>query len=888
MQITSSKPGIDSYGNTDSGSPMFNPPAANEGNLPSPGNTIRFGQTELADTGDTGGKGETGEGATGGTGTLINDLTSLINGFLKKKGDPANNNIRIAMPPASGQGNDAAAPLATNRVVVPEEDGEDGYTPLPQTANRAAVPGQSGETPPPLTANRAAVPGQSGDTAPPMAANRSTGPGKIDGDVADLTAIRLTAQEAPAGVSIGVEPTLHSEDTDAIDNSKYSSPDELKKYDALVANLPPEERLQAEKEMNRPVAAAKMAAEGGADADRAKAFIDANPALKIATDTGQHGDKPDGKTSTNDYKAFASNMEKARDAATKDISDYQSAHPNADPQSLQMVISAATLRANEPLIRCGAQDKDGNVDACITGDALKGILDKNPGLSAVLRQSTKTFSQPGFLNLLDQGGLEGKALALHNPDKKFNSGNIDAWIKSQAPTSGGEFSSMISDAATLNAVSDVDISKLNEDIFNNPQNYTGEQKAAVMVKLQQTAGQVEGGSSLRHIDKTRQALLEKIAQLQADPDVKSYLNQAVPASEKNMIAGDPALSKAVSQRYDDVTSGKALEQDMHAARDKADNANKGKKPEDAEPVDYSVAMANIDAELKLQGDLKGAGANVPTLEGLINSHSDLKGDIRNSYDESFTKGKAAERGLKDNPKGDAEKILSDVDKKKAIYEAAIPDSATAASEEGYASSTMKALSSTKPGMGLINKLKDTGVLPHDIDPKNMSGKELYTHLREGVERKIGPTGMNFAKQASHIGGGALSVIGLASVAEQLKSGDKLGAAQSLYDGIRGSAEAGYRGAAKVLSREASSGLGRMAGSAIGRVVGTVAGEAAGFAAAESLGAAAGPVGWVVDAALSIALIVKAIVDAVHKHRDQKTFDHNVDPTLKQFGIPTPS
>lgn len=77
----------------------------------------------------------------------------------------------------------------------------------------------------------------------------------------------------------------------------------------------------------------------------------------------------------------------------------------------------------------------------------------------------------------------------------------------------------------------------------------------------------------------------------------------------------------------------------------------------------------------------------------------------------------------------------------------------------------------------------------------------------------------------------------------------------------------------------------MAGSIGGRIAGAVAGEAAGLAAASAIGAAAGPVGWVIDAAMSIGFGIAAIVEAVKKHSAQKQFDHNVDPTLEQFGIP---
>lgn len=835
MRITSSQPGPGGYSEPDAGLAALNTRSALiNASRSDTSRHINFGQLNVPDADNRSVGAESGE--------LMNELAALISGLLKKMGDPGRSN-GAAMPPLPTQSNGPASMSGANQDAV-----------APSLVSTSASPAAS---PPAST------------PAAPVAA----------------------APPAPGSATPAVDTAAHSADTDAIDNSKYSSPDELKKYDALVANLPPDQRLQAEKEMNRPIAAAKMVAAGGPDADHAKAFIDANPALKAAADVGKHGGKPDGKTTTGDYSAFAKNMEKARDAATKDVTDYQKAHPNADPQSMQMVISAATLRANEPLIKCGALDKDGKVDSCITADALKGIQDKNPGLSSLLRQSTKTFSQPGFLNLLDQGGLKGKDLALHSPDKKISAKNIDDWIKTQAPTNGGEFSSMMSDAATLNSVAHVDISKLGADIFANPQNYTGEQKAAVMVKLQQTEGQVEGGSSLRKVDKTSQALQEKIAQLQNDPDVKSYLDKAVPATEKNMISADPALSRAVSQRYDDVKSGKALQQDMQTAREAADKANKGKKPEDRIPVDYSSAIGNLDAELQLQGDIQGKNAAVPSLGDVMKSRPDLKGEIERSWNENFVQGKAVESGLKNNTKTDAGQILAEVDQKKAAYQAAIPESVTAAGEDGYAQATMKALTTTKKGMDFLNTLKEAGTLPKESDLKKMTGKEMYNQLREGVEEKTSAMGLRNLDKSKLVGSSALGVASLATVAEQLKSGDKAGAAKTIYDGVKGSAELGklgFNAAAKALSKDATVGLGRMAGAVTGRVIGAVAGEAAGFAAAETIGATAGPVGWVIDAALGIGFGIKAIIDAINKHKDQKTFDHNVDPTLKQFGIPTPS
>jgi hypothetical protein len=550
------------------------------------------------------------------------------------------------------------------------------------------------------------------------------------------------------------------------------------------------------------------------------------------------------------------------------------------------------LRANEPLAKAGALNKDGNVDKYITGDALEGLQAGNPGLSPALAQTAKTFSQPGFLHMLDQGGFEGESLALHNADQKISTKNIDEWIKKQAPKNGGEFAAMMSDAATRNAVANVDISKLNEDVFNHPDDYTGEQKAAVMIKLQETLEQVQGGSKLRKVGKTAEALQQKIAQLQADKDVKTYLDKAVPTQEKALIATDPSdperpeypsLTQAVNQRHEDLVSGKALEKDMQAARDQAAKDNKGKKPEDCKPVDYSQAIGHMTAELQLQGDLKGKD-NVPTTSQVLDSRPELKQEIDRSYQENFVQGKAVERALKEDQKSDPKEVLFQVDEKKLAYEAAIPQSATATAQSGYAEASMSALTTTSKGASILKDLKEAGAFSKDVDEKKMTGQQMYSQLRDNVEKQTSATN----GKTMLAGGAAMSVAGLLTVADKLKNGDSSGAAKAIYDGAKGTAELGklgYNAAAQSLGKDASAGLGRMAGAVAGRVVGMIAGEAAGLAAATAVGAAAGPIGWAIDAVLAIGFGIKAIIDAVNKHKKQDSFDHNVDPTLEQFGIP---
>lgn len=681
----------------------------------------------------------------------------------------------------------------------------------------------------------------------------------IQGAQKTVNTSNATATPAPA----------NSADGAFLDDSKYSSPKDLEKWAPLVANLPADQREAAEKALNRPIAAARMAAEKGPDSAKAMDFINANPSLKNAVDVGKHGGKADGKITDGDLKSFAGKMEGAADKAGKDIADYQKKNPNADPQSLEMVRSASLLQANQPLASAadpkhaqGAEGETG-VDRYINADGVAALAKDNPGLGGPLKQAATTFSQPGFLNMLDQGGLSGRDLATHSPDKKFDSANISNWIKNQAPTTGGEFSSMLSDAATLNAVANVDISKLDKDVFEEPENYTGEQKAAVMVKLQQTQQSVSAGSDLRKTGDTEKALNDKIGQLQADPDVQAFMNKAVPDQERNLVGSDPSLQEAVKTQYQSLLSGKALKSDMDTA-DKAADKDKNK---DANP-DYSSAIGGLSSQLQMQQDLMGPDAQVPSAQQIVSDNPGMQDKLARSYQANFTEGGSVKQ-LLGQKKTDASTALATADAQKASYETVLPQNFLQRQQDGYVNSTMSQLQDSKKGRDFLKKPADG-----QEDVKDKSSKVSNA---EKLASQGGPNLLN-------------AVTGFASVSGMLQRGDKTGAAQTIYDSSKSgisAAKNGYDAVAKMAGRDASAGLGRMAGQVGGRVAGMIAGEATGLAAAEAIGAAAGPVGWVIDAAMSIGFGIAAIIAAVKKHNAQKAFDHNVDPTLDQFGIPKP-
>ena len=765
-------------------------------------------------------------------------------------------NIRFGAPPQSPTANNA---LAANS---PGSTGTAGAQSTEQqlvsllTQLMQLFKGQAPSSPGSATPSATPSPTSSPDAAAQNTPNSGAVPAGNPQPVAEANAA------APAAPAEAVKP---ADDANAqqpkaaeaafLDDSKYSSPKELERWAPMVANLPPDQREQAAKELNRPIAAARMAAEKGPDATKAMDFINANPSLKTAIDTGKHGGKADGKITDGDLKAFAKNMQKAADSADKDISNYQKDHPDADPQSLDMVRSAALMRANEPLTKAAdpkhAQDADGKtkVNGLTSADGLKAIQNDNPGLAGPLKQAAKTWSQPGFLTQIDQGGLSGRSLAANSPDKLFNAKNISDWIKKQAPTNGGEFASVLSDAATINSVANVDISKLDKDVFDNPSAYSGEQKAAVMIKLQQTQQSVVAGHDLRKTGKTEDALNEKIGQLQADPDVQAFLDKQVPQQSRALVASTPSLQKAVAEQMQKVNSGEALQADLNTA----DKATKKDKPN----ADYSSALGGLSAQLQMQKDLLGDDANVPTAQQVLGQRPDLQGRVQDSYVRNFSEGGAV-RQLLDQKKADGEEALQSADAQKASYDSVLPDTFVQSQQSRYVESTFNHLENTKSGRKVL---------------ENAQGdKDHAPSMAAQVASSMGPSALR-------------SVAGFASVSDMLARGDKTDAARTIYDSTKSGLSAAKQGYDAVAKSAGRAGLGEVAAKVGGRVAGMVAGEAAGLAAGAAIGASIPVIGWIADAAMSLGFGISAIIEAVKKHKAQKAFDHNVDPVLDQFGIP---
>ncbi|MEI7340183.1 type III effector HrpK domain-containing protein [Pectobacterium brasiliense] len=345
-------------------------------------------------------------------------------------------------------------------------------------------------------------------------------------------------------------------DLQAIDSSEHSNARALEKWSPLLSDLPENEREKAAKALNRPLAAAKMLQDGGANAEKALVYLRDNPAIYTAMDTAKDGGRADGHISNRDTKSFIKNMESRTSDASHAVKNYREKNPAADAQSLRLVQSSALLLANEPLLNAADAKKSythsppQKNDRTSTLIDLNAIVTDNPTLSPQLKAAARLWSHPGLFGILEHADVKGEKLARVPHDGKLMMKDMKSWIREQAPANSQDAADTLHNAAALGLAAKTDISKLNEAVFTQPQQYSGAQKTAALVKLQQTLEQVIAGREYRNTEETEKVLNQRIEALQKDGDVIQHFEQAVPREINTILLSDPSLAQAaMNQRF---------------------------------------------------------------------------------------------------------------------------------------------------------------------------------------------------------------------------------------------------------------------------------------------------------------------------------------------------
>ncbi|WP_244114410.1 type III effector HrpK domain-containing protein [Burkholderia gladioli] len=284
-------------------------------------------------------------------------------------------------------------------------------------------------------------------------------------------------------------------------------------------------------------------------------FVNDNPSLKTALqNTGAL--KSDGTIDTKKMQGFMGQVSTNLDQADSDIKDYMKKHPDADADSVNVERSAGLMKAYNAIAGESeghkSNGKNGNnythggkSGGGLTTQQQVEDLQKNSGFSSALKSAAQAFGSDGGFDDLDRSGDDK---ATHKRDQIYSTKNLDHFLSDDAPTTQAGSQQFLQDASLQNITGNTDISSLNGDIIQNPQNYTPQQKAAVMVKLMETLVDVQAGGSdkLRNVDKTVAALQQDIQKLASDPATAAYLQQTVPP-EMQKMSGEFQGGGGVSQ-----------------------------------------------------------------------------------------------------------------------------------------------------------------------------------------------------------------------------------------------------------------------------------------------------------------------------------------------------
>ncbi|RMM67130.1 Pathogenicity locus protein hrpK [Pseudomonas savastanoi pv. glycinea] len=256
---------------------------------------------------------------------------------------------------------------------------------------------------------------------------------------------------------------------------------------------------------------------------------------------------------------------------TEDIGSYKDflkANPDADEASRQIARYAAIIDENYDAIK----GKTGSSD--FNAEALTAYKEKNPQLSDEVKEALDFWSQPGAFALLDNA----KSPLEQGTDGKASRGDIQAFIKTASPKDVGAVGTLLEAVAEGNLLDKVNTDPLNKDVFDNPQNYSAEQKAAVLQELKAAQSLIVQGSGagMWKDDKSKvqiannvrshpdaQKLLDDVnkhvAMLEKDAAVVKFYNENATSEASKVLEGSDGLKRALQSTYDnDIKTGAAL------------------------------------------------------------------------------------------------------------------------------------------------------------------------------------------------------------------------------------------------------------------------------------------------------------------------------------------
>lgn len=344
--------------------------------------------------------------------------------------------------------------------------------------------------------------------------------------------------------------------------------------------------------------------------------------------------------------------------------DFLKANPDADDTSKTIAKYAALLEQNYDAIRgkTGAGER-------LTADDLKKYKEENPQISDDFREALNFWTQPGAFKKIETA----KDSLKFKPDGNLSKDDVTSWLSKQAPKDAASAITFLSGVANGSVVDGTDTSKLNKDLFENPDKHSKEDKAAALQELLTAQELIIKGAeagmwkddyskvSIANRARTHpdpqevlKDLNERISILERDPEVVKHLNENSAKQMTELLKENPGLKDTLQKTYEDeIKSGKALDKLWET------NTKDGK-------TDQQGALAEFYGSAKLFQKTLGIDKPGEIQEAVSNSKH--KDDFQNFYEKSLVSGDRLKELLKDNTFEEAASAFST---EIALYNAAL-------------------------------------------------------------------------------------------------------------------------------------------------------------------------------------------------------------------------
>lgn len=387
------------------------------------------------------------------------------------------------------------------------------------------------------------------------------------------------------------------------------------------------------------------------DAQKTLKVISRSPSMISALEnTGAKDKKSNGIITLSQVKDFVKKSKSDLKTALSSLESYEKKNPNAGSMSLMLVRQAALVMANQTLIAgAGSQMQSGASDQRqdnlgLHQDNLSAVA-ADTGLGSALNQAANIMGQNAVFSGLD---VAGNGPGGTGADGAAGRGNLEKWIKTDAPTSDASFLSYLSQNAIKQSLPTIDSKSIGSDVFENPKNYSGATKAAVLNQLEtdesvMTQGKSQGlwsgkmakskGLDSNYSDELSD-LQSKIRQLSADPDVQSFQKTAQTDGLQSIADSDPTLKSAITQYYNNTElTGSSLDSAINSQNSKGEGVSVG-----AGLQNFVSQATTVDGLLGKTGD------NATNLTSILDKSGDAD-QIKQAYSTEILNGNSLTTAL---------------------------------------------------------------------------------------------------------------------------------------------------------------------------------------------------------------------------------------------------